>query len=230
MTNLPSLSEGQARLLVFAGVTIGTFLLWQNTRGIRNVAANVAEDFVRAPNRARNMIEDFTKGVDNAARGVVNAGKNVMTGSTVGMRNKNPGNIRATFINWQGETAESRGRETGFTEFENMFYGSRALLLNLYAQYRKDNPPTLTTVINRWAPPNENDTQNYVRFVSDETNIPLNEPLNFTNRSQVAAIARAITIMENGLSVVQNEAPELLDSLYWQGVYNAAFPNGIPVG
>lgn len=74
---------------------------------------------------------------------------------------KNPLNIRAGKYNWQGQSGTYRG----FCVFKSVRDGGRAgvkLLLNYICMGH--NTPYL--IINRWAPPTENDTKKYIEFVS----------------------------------------------------------------
>ncbi len=75
-----------------------------------------------------------------------------------GLRNNNPGNIRHG-NNWKGET---KGNDIAFESFEFVEYGIRAIY-KLFETYRtKYNCTTLESIIHRWAPPSENNTNNYV--------------------------------------------------------------------
>lgn len=76
-------------------------------------------------------------------------------------KTKNPLNIRAGKNHWNGQSGTYRG----FCVFESVRAGGRAsvkLLLN----YIGKGYNTPYAIINRWAPPFENDTNKYVKFVS----------------------------------------------------------------
>jgi hypothetical protein len=57
---------------------------------------------------------------------------------------------------------------------------------------------TISGLIGRWAPPNENDTDSYVRSVSDRTGLPADYKLDFTNENEVGSLVKAIIHHENG--------------------------------
>lgn len=99
-----------------------------------------------------------------------------------GIRNNNPLNIRLSKDRWQGQktpspVGEGRG-ETTFCQFETMEWGWRAafrLLTRTY--YRKYGLETISAIISRWAPANENDTVTYIRNVCALTGLKPDEPL-----------------------------------------------------
>lgn len=74
----------------------------------------------------------------------------------------NPLNIRDNRGNkWLGQV----GAENGFCLFSNIDYGIRAALIILCRSYRAKRVVTLRDIVSRWAPPEENDTEAYVRFL-----------------------------------------------------------------
>ncbi len=81
------------------------------------------------------------------------------------LKDNNPLNIRYRSEGyWQGQ-APSTGRPPVFCRFFDMKYGFRAafrLILTYYERYHLD---TVEKIVSRWAPPSENDTQRYIRFV-----------------------------------------------------------------
>jgi hypothetical protein len=90
----------------------------------------------------------------------------------LGLRNKNPGNIRPSNPPWQGAVGENGG----FVVFDTMANGLRALGKQLLAYYDKRGINTIGSyvddqgvehegAINRWAPSNENHTDNYIAFM-----------------------------------------------------------------
>lgn len=80
-----------------------------------------------------------------------------------GLRNCNPLNIRKSGDNWVGQC----GHDGAFVKFIDIRHGLRAAfrLLNTYS-YRY-GCKTIKTIVERWAPPKENDTQAYIRRVCD---------------------------------------------------------------
>jgi hypothetical protein len=114
---------------------------------------------------------------------------------TRGIRNHNPGNIRKTDINWKGEVP---GGDETFEVFESAIYGIRALAKLLITYDKKYGLNTVEKIINRWAPPIENDTGEYVRFMEKKTGFPKTQVLDMRCPSVLMFLCRAIIHFENG--------------------------------
>ena len=83
---------------------------------------------------------------------------------TRGMRNCNPLNIRRVAgTRWKGQRAEQTDRE--FVQFSSIEYGIRAAFCLLETYRRKYKAVCIEDIINRWAPPSENDTEKYIKNV-----------------------------------------------------------------
>lgn len=97
---------------------------------------------------------------------------------TRGLKNNNPGNIRLDGVHWKGEVEPSQDR--AFKQFETMPWGYRAMfhLLNNYS--RLHGCDTIRRMITRWAPENENDTQAYIRAVSEWSGVPADSRITTT--------------------------------------------------
>ena len=124
-----------------------------------------------------------------------------------GLRNNNPLNIRLSNDRWQGQikavpTREGlEGSENVFCQFYTMAYGWRAAFrLLCHTYYGKYKLRTIRAIITRWAPPKENDTEVYIRRVTDRIGIgpdrELGDPT--THPSQWMMIGIAMAIVENG--------------------------------
>lgn len=119
-----------------------------------------------------------------------------LTGYPRGVRNNNPGNIEMTGSLWKGEIPHAQNTDGRFKQFYNYIYGIRAAILNLQSYY-KDGYRTIRQMITRWAPPKENNTEGYIRFVSGYTGIGENAPVS-DNRQVMKKLVEAIIIKENG--------------------------------
>jgi hypothetical protein len=86
-------------------------------------------------------------------------------------------------------------------QYPDMQTGLAALDGNL-ASYGKQGVNTISGVISKWAPPNENDTQAYIKDVSQRLGIPANQKIDLTNPLQRQALSTAIALHENGPSGV----------------------------
>lgn len=85
-----------------------------------------------------------------------------------GVRNNNPGNIRLGKDKWQGLSQQQT--DGSFCQFTDATWGIRALAVLLINYQDKYNLKTVKAVIDRWAPPIENDTGAYVKAVVDSMN------------------------------------------------------------
>lgn len=112
-----------------------------------------------------------------------------------GIANNNPGNIRKTDINWQGEVV---GTDSAFETFATPEYGIRAMMKCLQNYERKYGPQTIETLIDRWAPPVENDTGSYVRHVAQQCGVSKDAIFSTKNKAEMIQLTKAITLHENG--------------------------------
>lgn len=101
-----------------------------------------------------------------------------------GVRNNNPGNIRRSSIKWLG--LSSLQNDSQFCQFDTLMYGVRALLIVLRTYYNKHNCNTIRKVISRYAPSTENNTEKYIKFVSDYLSIPPDFEMSLSTSLRVA--------------------------------------------
>jgi len=123
------------------------------------------------------------------------------------MKGNNPGNIRRVKgQTWQGETTPSPWAP-GFATFISLQYGFRALAL-LLKNYISQGYDTITEIVNRWAPPSENDTANYIKFMVDYTGIPANAPL-APSDDNLFKLGRAIAEIEHSGTITATDLQAL---------------------
>jgi hypothetical protein len=108
------------------------------------------------------------------------------TSAVRGIRNNNPGNLRPG-DNWQGMA----GVSDNFIVFKNIEYGIRALATDVSNKFFS-GLNTVRKIIDKYAPPSENNTAAYIAAVSQgvginaDTTISLDHP---TLKKLVKAIA-----------------------------------------
>lgn len=112
-----------------------------------------------------------------------------------GLRNNNPGNIRRNNDVFQGEVNPSRDKE--FKQFKTMPYGYRAVFKILSNYYRNYKLTTIRKMIGRWAPENENNTEAYIKAVSNYAGIGPDDTISF-DREQMIRIVAGMSKVENG--------------------------------
>lgn len=120
-----------------------------------------------------------------------------------GIKNCNPGNIRQSKIRYDGERLPSRDSE--FKEFESMAYGYRAMFVLLDTYSRRYGLCTIRQMLNRYAPPSENFTEGYIRFVSEMTGIAPDELLNSRAARDMVPVVAAMSQIENGVPAVMDD-------------------------
>ena len=127
-----------------------------------------------------------------------------------GIRNNNPLNIRLSSDKWQGQVNvnvndndnnSSLKGEGAFCQFSTMEYGWRAAFVILCrTYYGKYGLKTIRDLVSRWAPAKENNTEAYIRHVSDYTGISPNKVLGSPQEhpTQWLLIGYAMAVVECG--------------------------------
>lgn len=139
-----------------------------------------------------------------------------------GIRNNNPGNIRKTVTHWRGETISEF--ERSFETFDTPVNGIRATMLLLLNYYLKYQLSTVQSIINRWAPPHENDTGAYAAAVAKKLGVKTTDRINLFNRDTLITISGAIFVHENGRPPASYPPEWYAPALYEQAAdlaYNA---------
>ena len=116
---------------------------------------------------------------------------------TLGLRNNNPLNIRRVAgTKWKGQRTEQTDKS--FVQFESLEWGLRAAFCILNTYRRKYKAVCIEDIINRWAPPSENDTRKYVETVCRLTGFGGKERL---EESQLPALVCAMAFVECGAPI-----------------------------
>jgi hypothetical protein len=114
-----------------------------------------------------------------------------------GIRNNNPGNIRRDGTAWVGMAGAQN--DDSFVQFETPVAGLRALARDLTNKQKISGLNTVQTIINKYAPPNENNTAAYIASVAAAIGVKPNDPLDLVNNAaQLKAFMRAVVKHENG--------------------------------
>ena len=83
-----------------------------------------------------------------------------------------------------------------------MAYGYRAMLKLLTNYARLHGCRTIRTIISRWAPPSENNTEAYIATVSRLTGIAPDRVIDIASRDQMCRLVAAMSQVENGRPAV----------------------------
>lgn len=121
-----------------------------------------------------------------------------------GVRNNNPGNIRWGSP-WQGLVKNGKLQDASFCLFTDAAYGIRAIAATLITYYDKRKAKdgskidSIREVIERWAPPNENDTPAYANQIARVLQVsPDSETLNLHDYRTMRALVEGIIRHECG--------------------------------
>ncbi|EPS1557821.1 structural protein [Proteus mirabilis] len=112
-----------------------------------------------------------------------------------GERNNNPGNIRHG-SKWQGLSAQQTDKD--FCQFVSPEYGIRAIYKLLQTYQNKYELNTVESIIDRYAPPNENNTAGYINRAAKDIGVSVNESINVSSKPVAIALATAIVGVELG--------------------------------
>lgn len=115
-----------------------------------------------------------------------------------GIRNNNPGNVELTGDKWQGLLPASQQTDGRFAQFSTPAWGIRALARTLITYQDKYNLRTIPKIINRWAPPVENNSNAYIGAVVSSTGISGSTLLDLHSYNNLRPIVEAIIHHENG--------------------------------
>jgi hypothetical protein len=119
-------------------------------------------------------------------------GKEEKRTGTLAWRNNNPGNIRSgSFAKSMGAVGESGGFAV-FSSYEQGRKAKEELLFNT-SKYKNK---TIAGAINRYAPPNENDTRGYISTIAKAVGVSPNTPLRDLTPEQRTAMLNAMEKIE----------------------------------
>jgi hypothetical protein len=113
-----------------------------------------------------------------------------------GLRNNNPGNIVQSGIEWRGKVVPST--DPRFETFDTPHNGIRAAAKLLLSYQDKHGLRTVRGIINRWAPPAENDTGAYINIVAGELGVHADDQIDLHRFTTLVPLVSAIIRHENG--------------------------------
>lgn len=111
-----------------------------------------------------------------------------------GIRNNNPGNIERTADQWRGMSAD-QSADDRFAVFDAPVWGLRAMA-RILRRYIASGNDTVREIINRWAPPVENDSGAYVNHVAQLLGLDPDTPI---GAEHLPTLMQAIVMHENGV-------------------------------
>jgi hypothetical protein len=123
------------------------------------------------------------------------AGRKVYT-VTRGPRNNNPGKLRRTSDAWKGLRDDQTDPE--FFQFDGAEWGIRALGIVLWNYDNLYGLNTVRGIVGKYAPSGENDTDAYIKYVSDSLGVSPDERVDVDGR--LLEIVKAVIRFENGIN------------------------------
>ncbi|MBL5819909.1 structural protein [Serratia marcescens] len=115
-----------------------------------------------------------------------------------GIRNNNPGNIRWG-DDWRGLVPYAQRTDKSFCQFTAPEYGIRAMVIILRNYQRKRGLKTVADIINRWAPPVENNTLAYINSVAKSVGVKPDQAIDVMDSREMIPLLEAIITHENGV-------------------------------
>lgn len=113
----------------------------------------------------------------------------------------NPGNLRYSVKNnWIGQIDPSNG----FCQFSSMDAGLRALCITIDSYRIHHHLLSIRELITRYAPPTENDTAEYIRFVASAVGIS-EDASPFNSDSYFLRFVGAICLIETGYRLTSDD-------------------------
>lgn len=100
-----------------------------------------------------------------------------------GEKINNPFNIDESKNKWLGKSEKEIDKR--LEEFDSPLYGIRAGIVLLKNYYYRYGLTTISQIYDRYAPPNENDTENYKAFVAKRLGIGIDEEFIFEEKSLI---------------------------------------------
>jgi len=117
-----------------------------------------------------------------------------------GIKNHNPLNIRINPANnWQGRVEPAKNTDGAFEQFTDAVWGIRAGARNIIFHYDRNGADTIRKLVTLWAPPSENDTSGYVRYVSGSSGFQPDQGLDFHKHEHLKPVLVAMIRIENGM-------------------------------
>ena len=154
------------------------------------VPVGLSDEEVQGLQNYGNLIQQ-----EKARQGVAFKGE-VETMVARGIRNNNPGNIEYGTDQWDGMSATQD--DDRFIKFESPEMGIRAMSKIMQTYKNKHGIDTVAGVINRWAPPSENDTSRYASYVASRMGIGVDDQVDLSDTAILSPLIQAMTFMENG--------------------------------
>jgi len=122
-----------------------------------------------------------------------------------GIRNNNPGNLIITGIEWNGKVPVEQNTDGVYEQFHAPVWGIRAMYIDITGDIERKGQNTLRTLISAYAPEHENDTEAYIKHLSQRLGLAPEQPI---KPGHYRPLLESIILHENG---VQPYSASLID-------------------
>jgi hypothetical protein len=95
--------------------------------------------------------------------------------------------------------------DSAFKQFKTIVWGYRAMFVLLHTYRVKHGLNTLKGMIERYAPPMENDTGGYLKTVCNRSGIPPERNLNTLDGTAMIPVVCAMSRVENGVQAIRED-------------------------
>lgn len=89
--------------------------------------------------------------------------------------------------------------DPAFEEFVTIEYGYRAAFLILRRYIRRYKKNTIASIVSTWAPASENNTQRYIDFVCQKTQLASDAVIDYEDKDTMVSLVAAMHYMECGV-------------------------------
>lgn len=128
--------------------------------------------------------------VNNPSAAYTGSGSSTPTSSGGSVPRNNPGNLRPP------------GSGTGFQQFSTPEEGYAAMQRQLLLYYNRDHLSSVGQIVNKWAPPSENDTGAYVGDVAKRMGVSSMDKLDLSNPDTMSKLIAAMAHHENSKNTI----------------------------
>jgi hypothetical protein len=118
-------------------------------------------------------------------------------------------NLEENSINWQGQIKPTSDPKHFLAQFATIEYGLRAGVKDLVNQQRIHGRRTWRTIIEEYAPSNENDTSEYIKWMCDGTGVGPDDEFDLTQSSFLSLSVSRVIRMEQGYDACTPDAINL---------------------
>ncbi len=155
----------------------------------------------------------------------------------------NPGNVEGS--DWAGVTGEGYGENNRFPVFDSPEMGVRAMMRDIGTKIKRHDG-NIDAIISQYAPPNENDTEAYIKFVQNtvgKKKVALSDLkemasaiITYENTPETASYYTQPEIMDAGFELAQQSFPastsfeEAKQEIGYKESEGAPAPSGEDVG